>query len=268
MTIDVQHYIEAFDQFKFEVVEDSVLEVVFSNPGKLNAVSARGHDQLARIWPDINVDDNIRAVIVRGEGSAFCAGGEMDVIDEMAVSAAARLRGIRETRDIVYNMLNCSKPIVSAMHGVAVGAGLCVGLIADISIATPDVRLIDGHTRFGVPAGDHAVMIWPLLMGMAKAKYHVLTCEPILGREAERVGMVSMCVEADDLVPTARKVAKRLVTGSRSAIELTKYAMNNWLRLAGPSFDLSLAYEFIGLAGDDVQEGVRALREKREPNFK
>ncbi|WP_432841496.1 enoyl-CoA hydratase/isomerase family protein [Dactylosporangium sp. CA-092794] len=267
MAIDVQHYIDTYDQFKFEVVEDRVLEIVFSNPGKLNAVSARGHAQLAVIWPDISADENIRAVIVRGEGRAFCAGGEMDIIDEMAVSASARLRGMRETRDIVYNIINCSKPIVSAMHGVAVGAGLCVGLLADVSIATPDVRLVDGHTRFGVPAGDGAVLIWPLLMGMAKAKYHVLTCEPILGKDAERMGVVSLCVEADELVPTARKVARRLVSGSQSAIEMTKYAMNSWLRLAGPSYDISMAYEFLGLAGDDVQEGVKALREKREPNF-
>jgi enoyl-CoA hydratase len=267
MSIDLQRYATTYDEFKYEVAEDRVLEVIFSNPGKHNALSARAHAQLALIWNEISVDDEIRAVIVRGEGPAFCAGGEMDVIDEMAESAKARLRGIRETRDIVYNIINCSKPIVSAMHGVAVGAGLCVGLLADVSIATPDCRLIDGHTRFGVPAGDHAVLIWPLLMGMAKAKYHVLTCEPILGRDAERMGVVSLCAESDDLIATARTVARRLVTGSPTAIELTKYAMNSWLRLAGPSFDLSMAYEFLGLAGDDVQEGVKALREKRPANF-
>ena len=106
----------------------------------------------------------------------------------MIADFETRARVWKEARDLVYNVINCSKPIVSAMRGVAVGAGLVAGLLADISIASKDCRIIDGHTRLGVAAGDHAAIIWPLLCGMAKAKYYLLLCEPVRGEEAERIG--------------------------------------------------------------------------------
>jgi len=174
----------------------------------------------------------------------------------------------REARDLVYNVINCSKPIVSAMHGPAVGAGLVAGLLADISIATRTARIIDGHTRLGVAAGDHAAIVWPLLCGMAKAKYYLLLCETVSGEEAERIGLVSLAVEDAELVPKAFEVAKKLALGSQSAIRWTKYSLNNWLRMAGPSFDASLALEFLGFTGPDVKEGMASLKEKRAPNFR
>lgn len=179
-----------------------------------------------------------------------------------------RARVWREARDLVYNVINCSKPIVSAMHGPAVGAGLVAGLLADISIAAKDARIIDGHTRLGVAAGDHAAIVWPLLCGMAKAKYYLLLCEPVSGDEAERIGLVSLAVEPADLLPKAYEVAERLANGSQTAIRWTKYALNNWLRTAGPAFDTSLALEFMGFSGPDVHEGVRSLRERRPPDFR
>ncbi len=118
-----------------------------------------------------------------------------------------------EARDLVYNVINCPKPIVSAMTGPAVGAGLAVGLLADVSIATPEARIVDGHTKLGVAAGDHAVIVWPLLCGMAKAKYHLLLCEPLDGVEAERIGLVSLCVPAEELEERALAIAVRLADG-------------------------------------------------------
>ncbi len=173
----------------------------------------------------------------------------------------------KEARDLVYNLMNCSKPIVSAMQGPAVGAGLVAGLLADVSIAAKSARIIDGHTRLGVAAGDHAAIMWPLLCGLAKAKYHLLLCEPLSGEEAERIGLVSLCVEDEELQDKALDVARRLANGSPSAIRWTKYALNNWLRLAGPNFDTSLALEFLGFYGPDVREGLASLREKRRPQF-
>jgi enoyl-CoA hydratase len=178
-----------------------------------------------------------------------------------------RMRVLREARDLVYNVLNCSKPIVSAIIGPAVGAGLVVGLLADVSIAARGARIIDGHTRLGVAAGDHAAIVWPLLCGMAKAKYHLLTCEPLSGEEAERIGLVSLCVPDEELHTRALAVAQQLAAGSQSAIRWTKYSLNNWLRLAGPTFDTSLALELLGFAGPDVREGLSAFREKRSPHF-
>jgi len=157
--------------------------------------------------------------------------------------------------------------VVSAIHGPAVGAGLVAGLLADVSIAARDARIIDGHTRLGVAAGDHAAAVWPLLIGMAKAKYYLLTCEPMSGAEAERLGLVSLCVDADELDARALEVARRLRSGSRTALRWTKYALNNWYRLAGPTFDASLALEFLGFTGPDVREGLAAHRQKRAPSF-
>lgn len=264
---DLARY-DRFTSLKLGRPRQGVLEVVLSNPGKLNAASAAMHRDLADVWPEVSRDPFVRVVVVRGEGKAFSAGGDLDFVEEIIRDAAVRAQALREARDLVYNVANCSKPIVSAMHGVAVGAGLAVGLLSDISIVTPQTRLIDGHTRLGVAAGDHAAIIWPLLIGMAKAKYYLLTCEPLLGADAERMGLVSLCVPDDQLVEKAYAVADRLASGSQAAIAYTKYSLNNWLRLAGPIFDASLALEFLGFADKDVEEGVAALREKREPHFR
>jgi enoyl-CoA hydratase len=128
-------------------------------------------------------------------------------------------------------------------------------------------RLIDGHTKLGVAAGDHAAVIWPLLCGMAKAKYHLLTCEPLDGEEAERIGLVSRCVDDDEVLDTAMDIAGRLAGGSTTALRWTKYTLNNWLRSAGPAFDASVAMEMLGFTGPDVAEGIAAIEQKRRPAF-
>jgi enoyl-CoA hydratase len=174
---------------------------------------------------------------------------------------------MKEARDIVYNVISCSKPVVSAMRGVAVGAGLVCGLLADVSIATKDCRIIDGHTRLGVAAGDHAAIVWPLLCGLAKAKYYLLLCETVLGVEAERIGLISLAVEDNELDAKAVDIAVRLAEGAQSAIRWTKHALNNWLRSAGPAFDASLALEFLGFTGPEVKEGLASHLEKRKPAF-
>src|SRR5688572_4863930 len=153
------------------------------------------------------------------------------------------------------------------MHGPAVGAGLVAGLLADVSIAAKNARLIDGHTRLGVAAGDHAAIVWPLLCGMAKAKYYLLTSDFIDGKEAERIGLVSLCVPAEQLMAKALDVADKLGTGSQQAIRWTKRSLNNWLRQAGPIFDQSIALEMLTFMDEDVREGLQAIRDKRPPRF-
>jgi enoyl-CoA hydratase len=244
-----------------------VLRLTLRAAGRLNAVSGTMHRELAEVWKAIGADDETRAVVVRGADGAFSSGGDLDLVLEIASDAATRLRVFHEARDLVYNVINCPKPIVSAMTGHAVGAGLAVGLLADVSIATPEARIVDGHTRLGVAAGDHAAIVWPLLCGMAKAKYHLLLCEPLDGAEAERIGLVSLCVPADELEERALAIAVRFTEAAQPAIRHTKLALNNWLRLAGPAFDASLALEFLDMTGTDVHEGVAAVREKRAPEF-
>jgi enoyl-CoA hydratase len=244
-----------------------VLRLTLRATGKLNAVSATMHRELAAVWQAIGGDEETRAVIVLGADGAFSAGGDLDLVDAIATDYETRLRVFHEARDLVYNVINCPKPIVSAMTGPAIGAGLAVGLLADISIATPKARIVDGHTKLGVTAGDHAAIVWPLLCGLAKAKYHLLLCEPVDGAEAERIGLVSLCVPEEELEERALAIAQRLAEGSQPAIRHTKLALNNWLRLAGPAFDASLALEFLDMTGPDVHEGVAAVREKRPPSF-
>ena len=185
----------------------------------------------------------------------------------MTEDFATLTRVWKEARDLVYNVINCSKPVVSAMEGPAVGAGLVCGLLADISIAGRNARIIDGHTRLGVAAGDHAAIVWPLLCGMAKAKYYLLLCEAVSGEEAERIGLVSLCVDDDAVQDKAVDVARKLARGAPTAIRWTKYSLNNWYRLAGPTFDTSLALEFMGFTGPDAREGLASLKEKRRPSF-
>jgi enoyl-CoA hydratase len=257
----------SFPSLVFDRPDDGVLVITMRAEGRLNAADAAMHRDLAEVWRAVDVDAETRAVIIRGADGTFSAGGDFDLIEEIASDFEARARVLREARDLVYNVINCSKPVVSAMDGVAVGAGLVVGLLADISIAGRSARLIDGHTRIGVAAGDHAAIIWPLLCGIAKAKYHLLLCEPVSGEEAERIGLVSLSVPDDQVHSRALEVARRLADGSPTAITWTKYALNNWLRAAGPIFDSSLALEFLGFTGPDVAEGVAARRAKRAPEF-
>jgi len=258
---------DEFTSLELDRPDDGVLRITLRNPGKLNAVGHDAHAHLAAVWQAIDRDDATRAVLVRGADGVFSSGGDLELVEDIANDWNTRLRVFHEARDLVYNIVNCSKPIVAAIDGHAVGAGLAVALLADVSIAAPTARIVDGHTRLGVAAGDHSVIVWPLLCGLAKAKYHLLLCEPVDGEEAERIGLVSLCVPAAELEERALDVARRLASGSQAAIRHTKLALNSWLRAAGPAFDASLALEFLDMTGPDVAEGVRAVREKRPPSF-
>ncbi|MGY8707482.1 enoyl-CoA hydratase/isomerase family protein [Bradyrhizobium sp. 18BD] len=253
-------------RLQFDWPQPRVLRITMSN-GKMNSADDKMHGELGMVWRDIDSDPGVSAVILTGAGKVFSAGGDFAMMERIIDDHDTRIRNWKEARDIVYNVINCSKPIVSAIRGPAVGAGLACGLLADVSIATKTARIIDGHTKLGLAAGDHAAIVWPLLCGMAKAKYYLLLCDQLLGEEAERIGVVSMCCEDDELDAKAIEVAGRLAAGPPSAIRWTKYALNNWLRQAGPTFDASLALEFMGFTGPEVKEGLAALVEKRPPAF-
>lgn len=255
-----------FPSLRCESGGDGVLQVILDAPG-LNSVGPRMHRDLADVWPVIDRDPEVRAVLVRGAGKAFSAGGSFELIEETIDDYAGRVRIMREARDLVLNIVNFSKPMVSAIHGPAVGAGLVVALLADISVAGRNAKIIDGHTKLGVAAGDHAAICWPLLVGMAKAKYYLLTCEPLRGEEAERIGLVSTCVGDEDVLPTATRIAENLAGGAQHAIRWTKHSLNHWYRMFGPTFEASLGLEFLSFSGPDVKEGLAAVREKRAPQF-
>jgi enoyl-CoA hydratase len=244
-----------------------VLLITLNRPDVLNAAHEEMHSELAAIWADVNSDPETRVAVVTGAGRAFSAGGDLAMVERQIGSYDLVTRMLKEMGDLVYNMANCEKPIVSAINGVAVGAGLVVALLADISICADDARLGDGHVRLGVAAGDHAAIIWPLLCGLAKAKYYLLTGEMVTGAEAERIGLVSKALPREQVLPEAMRVADQLASGPQQAIRLTKRALNGWLRTAGPIFDQSAAYEMLTFLGEDIKEGLASLREKRQPRF-
>lgn len=258
---------DRYNRLRLERHDDGVLILTLDDPDRLNATGAEMHAELSRVFRDVDDDPTIGAVMVTGAGRAFSAGGDLAWIAEQVGDYTQTLKVMREAGDIVRTMIDCDTPIVSAINGVAVGAGLAVALLADVSVIGEQVRLTDGHLRLGVAAGDHAVAIWPLLCGMAKAKYYLLTSDFLDGREAERIGLVSKAVPADDVVPTALDIARRLAAGPRDATRLTKRALNHWLRQSLPAFEASLAYEMLNFLGPDAAEGLDALRSKRAPRF-
>jgi enoyl-CoA hydratase len=257
---------EAYSALTFDRPSEGVLRITLDAPG-LNSVGPDAHAQLADVWLTIDRDDDVRVAMIRGAGKGFSAGGSFELLDGIMGDEAVRLRTLREARDLVLNVLSCSKPIISAIHGPAVGAGLVVALLADVSVAARSARIIDGHTRLGVAAGDHAAICWPLLCGMAKAKYYLLTCDPLSGEEAERIGLVSLCVDDGTEQDRALEIARQLAAGSQTAIRWTKHTLNHWYRQQAPAFDASVAYEMLGFGLGDAREGLASLREKREPRF-
>jgi enoyl-CoA hydratase len=263
MTIDLDAYLNAFPSLHFCVVNDGVLEVVLGTTERHNALDAEGHRDLSRVWLTIDADADVRSVLVRGAGNHFSAGGDFSLIQRILADDETLVRVWKEASDLVYNLVNCSKPVVSVIRGSAVGAGLAVALLADVSVAASDAVILDGHTRLGVAAGDHAVMIWPLLCGLAKARYHLLTNTRLSGEQAERIGLVSVCVADEEAYPRGLDIANNLAAASPTAVQWTKRALNNWLRLAGPSFDASLALEFLGFRLGQTASRVDDVRNRK-----
>ncbi|MGH2538294.1 MAG: enoyl-CoA hydratase/isomerase family protein [Candidatus Promineifilaceae bacterium] len=256
-----------YQHILFERREPHIVWLTLNRPEALNAADRRLHTELVEVWATLERDPWAHVAVVTGAGRAFSAGGDLQWVQAAYREPEEIGHILEEARDLVYNLARFSKPLVSAINGPAVGAGLVVGLLADISIAAESARLGDGHVRMGVAAGDHAAIIWPLLCGLAKSKYYLLTGEFVSGREAERIGLVSLCVPDEELLDRALAVASRLAAGPRQAIRYTKRALNQWLLQAGPIFDHSLALEMLGFYSEDMLAGVEALREKRRPRF-
>ena len=257
----------SFERVLFDGEDVGVLKMTINRPERLNATDAATHRALSEVWHDIDSDPDTRVVVVTGSGKAFSAGGDLEWIETMVGDYDGMKVAFKEAGDIVYRMMRCDKVIVSAINGVAVGAGLAVALMADISLMAEEARLTDGHIRLGVAAGDHANIIWPLLCGLAKAKYYLITSDFVDGKTADQIGLVSKSVPLDNLMDEALDVARRIATGPQDAARWTKRALNLWVQQAAPAFDASLAFEMLNFMGHDVKEGAAALKEKRKPRF-
>jgi len=256
-----------FRHLRFSRPRPAVLLITIDRPEVLNAADERLHREFSEIWPVVDADDTVAVSVITGAGRAFSAGGDLAMVGRMTTDHAVVIEQWRDAKAVVEAMLASVKPIVSAINGVAVGAGLAVALLADVSIMAQTARLSDGHARLGVAAGDHAAILWPLLCGMAKAKYYLMTGEFVEGPEAERIGLVTRCLPDEEVVDEALAVAARLAQGSRTAVQWTKRVLNQWMVTNAPVFGESLALEMLGFLGPDAVEGLAAVRERRPPDF-
>jgi enoyl-CoA hydratase len=256
-----------YTRLKFDRPHPRVLRITLNSPLKMGAMDAQMHREVSEIWADVDADDSVNAVIITGDGKTFSAGGDLHHERKVCEDYGLRMQAMKESRNLVYGMINCRKPIVGAARGWAVGAGLALLILADVSIASRTAMFSDGHLKIGVAAGDHATIIWPLLCGMAKAKYYLMTAENFSGEEAERMNLISMALDDEQVEGKAVEVASKLAQGAPAALRWTKQMLNHWLRQAGPIFDASLAVEFIGFAGPEGMEGIDGFLQKRAPQY-
>lgn len=242
-----------FKAFKVDRPQPGVLRLWIDTGAPNNGVTHENHPEFGEVWKAIPAEDDVRAVLVRGTNGVFCGGGDMSFLGPLVHSHATRTKVYEDIRALVLNMLDCPKPIVTAIEGFCSGAGLAVGLMADVPIAARGATLIDTHVMGGLVAGDHAALAWPLLMGMAKAKYHMLTATPMSGEEAERNGLVALCVDDGDLHERSLDVAVKLAALPPEGVSQTKRSVNGWYRLAQPIFEQAAALEAFGFANDTVR---------------
>ncbi|MBM7365657.1 enoyl-CoA hydratase/isomerase family protein [Gordonia hydrophobica] len=258
---------DSYQRLLFERRENGVLLITINRPEKHNAADSAMLAEFTRVWKDVAADEATRAVVITGAGRAFSAGGDLSEEIDKLDDFPSVVKTLEEARGLVAGMVECDKPVVSAINGAAAGAGLAIALLSDISIIGEDVAFTDGHVKIGLAAGDHSVIIWPLLCGMAKAKYLLLTADRIDGREAERIGLVSKAVPREEVLTEALRIADQLARSPRYAVQWTKHALNNWLRLAMPSFEASLGLEMLTFFSPDAKEGMSAFLERRHAQF-
>jgi enoyl-CoA hydratase len=246
--------------------QGSILTVTFNRPEALNAINAEMHTELSEIFADINKDSDTNVVVLTGNGRAFSAGGDIKWFQQMTVEQLDDL--FVEARKIIIDLLEVEQPIIAAINGPATGLGATIALFSDVSIASEDARIGDPHVQVGVVAGDGGAIIWPWLVGAARAKEFLMTGDILKAQEAERIGLVNRVVAAEQLMPTAMELATRLANGPVRAIRGTKVSVNKILRdTANLVLDTSLALEKHCFRTEDHKEAINAFVEKRQPTF-
>ena len=268
LTDDLDRY-AGFATLQFDRPSPHVLRMTLNNPAQMNALNAALHHDIVGALKTIEADAATRVTIVTGAGRAFCAGGAFDAMPTDAEPDRNEqfCDGFGDARELVASLIATTKPIISAINGPAVGAGLAIALLADIPIAAKTAKLFDGHLRIGVAPGDHAAMIWPLLCGMAKAKYYLMTNEPLTGEEAERINLVALAVDAEELQERALAVASRIAATAPTATQMTKYILNHFLRQNQTIFDLSAALEMVNFGSRENKAAMEAFTTKKAPDF-
>jgi enoyl-CoA hydratase len=253
-----------YDAIAIDKRSDGVALATLNRPEKLNAVNATLHTELARLTRDADADGDVRVLVITGAGRAFCAGGDFSPQNDREDGKAT----LREGRQIVDHLLECSKPVISAVNGYAMGLGATIALLADVVFAARSAVFADTHVKMGIGAGDGGQVIWPLLMGVNRAKYYLMTGDRLTATDAEQLGLVNFVVDDDAVVDEALALAARLAAGPGLAISASKVAVNNYIRvISSLVLPLSLSLEERTLFSQDHREAVRAFQEKRDPTF-
>ncbi len=244
-----------------------ILTLTLSNPAKMNAVDGKLHEELSRIFYDVQEDDRADIVVLQGDGTAFCAGGDIEWLRDAAVG---RIKGPStvEGKKIIFGLLDLEKPVIAKVRGPAIGLGCTIALFCDVIFASDTARFADPHVKIGVVAGDGGAVIWPQLVGYARAKEYLMTGDPLTGVEAERIGLINHVVPEAELDARVDAFAMKLANGAPQAIKYTKVAVNLRLKeIAHTILDASMAYEMLTFATDDHREAVASFLEKRKPQF-
>ena len=259
-----------FSNYKTIKVErqGKVLEVIFNRPDKLNAVDEQMHGELACLFADISNDSGCEVVILTGAGRAFSAGGDIDWMQKMIDIPNSFEKTAREAKQIINTLLDCQKPIIAKINGHATGLGATIALFCDVIFASEAAKIGDPHVSVGLVAGDGGAVIWPQLIGYARAKEYLLTGDLISASEASRIGLINYAVPTTDLDAKVKEFADRLAAGATKSISWTKASINIGLKqLVQSVLETSLAYEAMSSRTADHQEAVNAFREKRTAQF-
>jgi len=246
-----------------------VLEITLNRPDKLNAVDEQMHEELSRLFVDVGADADSDVVVLTGAGRAFSSGGDIDWMQKMIDVPTSFEKTAREGRQIVFTLLECEKPVIAKLNGHATGLGATIALFCDVIFAADNAKIGDPHVSVGFVAGDGGAVIWPQLIGYARAKEYLMTGELMSAAEAERIGLINHALPAAELDARVAQFADRLAAGATKAIRWSKMSVNIGLRqLAHSILDASLAYEAMSNRTADHQEAVSAFRERRAPVFR
>ena len=258
-----------FDKYQRLLFErrERVLWITIS-AGPMNAVDFALHEELAKVFTDAQADDGSDLIVLTGAGRAFCAGGDMDWFQEM-IDDPAKFRGITpDAKRIVNGLLEMEKPIVCRLNGAAAGLGASIALLCDVIVADERASIGDPHVKVGLVAGDGGAVIWPQLIGFARAKEMLLTGDMVRAADAAAMGLINYAVPSDELDAKVDELVAKIIANPRWAVRWTKTAVNLVLRdIANKVMDAAIAYEITSNTTRDRQEAVAAFVEKRPPQF-
>ena len=249
--------------------DGNILYVTIDNAARHNRVDAAMHKELSRLFYEIGEDAESDIIVLSAAGRFFGVGGDLDYMRDQIEDPNLFHRSVREGKRIIYSIMECDKPIIARVHGDAIGLAATIALACDIVIADETATIVDPHVRVGLVAGDGGALLWPQLIGYARAKYHLLTGRPLLGKEAAEIGLIAKAVPADQLDAEVEALARELATGATKAIRWTKSTINSELqRMAHSVMDIGMAYEAVSGRTHDHDEAIKAFREKRTPAFR